>query len=432
MALDLLSGLTQGFAQAQQLALERAKGEELKKIQVKLFKRQLEENEKAGQAKEKLLNLLSGGQPQAFQDPAGAMFADQAGTPGFEDFQPQPPGLSGPGTPMSMADILKSPEGQGAALRSGFFKGGDLLKPKKSLAEMISEIEAMRAGGAPGVGGQPSGGPAGIGPASPGVGPGPGASRYAPPEFSIDEDGNLKATIKPNKVSWKDTGGEFVAVDDFGGRVKVPSIKKTLGASDLKLFVDKSGKNPKPGATLADVAGGGYEIKEDRIDSAEATRVNLANVGASQLTEIKNIIAPGGKIDKGVLLQMEAPMGGIGRGREVNQMAYPAVAGLILSISGVAVRPEEREQVMEAYIPSLLDLTNKDLADRKINRLQSLIEGNLDSQTLPPSLRKRIDARRKDSGVAPSGLPQGSVKIGTSNGKPVYQAPDGKKYIVEQ
>jgi hypothetical protein len=30
----------------------------------------------------------------------------------------------------------------------------------------------------------------------------------------------------------------------------------------------------------------------------------------------------------------------------------------------------------------------------------------------------------------PSGIPPGSVQIGTSKGKPVYKAPDGKQYVV--
>jgi hypothetical protein len=35
------------------------------------------------------------------------------------------------------------------------------------------------------------------------------------------------------------------------------------------------------------------------------------------------------------------------------------------------------------------------------------------------------------AGNMPKGIPQGSVQIGTSGGKPVYKAPDGKQYIVE-
>ena len=35
------------------------------------------------------------------------------------------------------------------------------------------------------------------------------------------------------------------------------------------------------------------------------------------------------------------------------------------------------------------------------------------------------------SGNMPKGIPQGSRQVGTSGGKPVYEAPDGKRYIVE-
>jgi hypothetical protein len=30
----------------------------------------------------------------------------------------------------------------------------------------------------------------------------------------------------------------------------------------------------------------------------------------------------------------------------------------------------------------------------------------------------------------PPGIPPGSVQVGTSKGKPVYKAPDGKQYVV--
>jgi hypothetical protein len=30
----------------------------------------------------------------------------------------------------------------------------------------------------------------------------------------------------------------------------------------------------------------------------------------------------------------------------------------------------------------------------------------------------------------PAGIPPGSVQVGTSKGKPVYKAPDGKQYVV--
>jgi len=65
-------------------------------------------------------------------------------------------------------------------------------------------------------------------------------------------------------------------------------------------------------------------------------------------------------------------------------------------------------------------------AERKIFREQIRVEreklatGGPTNPVVPPT-----------STVLPPGIPQGSVQVGTSGGKPVYKAPDGKQYIVQ-
>lgn len=87
---DLWGGLLQGFAQARQAKLDRAASEEEKKLKIKLFKQQLEEDEKQKAALDKLQGLMRG-----------------VGAP------------EGPMPARSLLDILADPEGQSLALQSG-------------------------------------------------------------------------------------------------------------------------------------------------------------------------------------------------------------------------------------------------------------------------------------------------------------------------
>lgn len=72
--------------------------------------------------------------------------------------------------------------------------------------------------------------------------------------------------------------------------------------------------------------------------------------------------------------------------------------------------------------------------------IASLDQGQSDAQ-LKKNLEKAkghydaweaaVDAAANMPAQLPDGIPEGSTQIGTSGGKPVYQAPDGKQYVVE-
>lgn len=147
-SLNFFSGLAQGFVQSRDKKMQQEQNEELKKLQVKLFKKQLEEQEFRQGAQSKLMEMMSGAaSPVPFEDTQGQAFADAQGQPGFESFQAQPEGLQAPGKPMSLTDVLADPQGQLAALQSGMFKGTDLLKPRNQGLEVLKAL---------GFGGQPS------------------------------------------------------------------------------------------------------------------------------------------------------------------------------------------------------------------------------------------------------------------------------------
>jgi hypothetical protein len=81
------------------------------------------------------------------------------------------------------------------------------------------------------------------------------------------------------------------------------------------------------------------------------------------------------------------------------------------------------------------------VAVKELEGLQSTV-ASLDQFQSDKVLRKNLekiqghykrwaDAVSKAENTLPDGIPAGSTQIGTSNGKPVYQSPDGKRYIVE-
>jgi len=79
-------------------------------------------------------------------------------------------------------------------------------------------------------------------------------------------------------------------------------------------------------------------------------------------------------------------------------------------INGRRIKLEER-----------YDALNNDIAELR----QQLKGGG----TTPPAARPTADAPTPAARAAIKALPPGSKQIGTSNGKPVYQTPDGKKFI---
>lgn len=104
-----LGHFMKGFQEARQKKLSLANDEDIKKLKLKQFKRQLEEEEFQQKAGQKLISLISGKggfqEDQPFQEGA---------VPGF---QAQPEGLDA--DPRQLLDVLADPQGQAAALQSG-------------------------------------------------------------------------------------------------------------------------------------------------------------------------------------------------------------------------------------------------------------------------------------------------------------------------
>lgn len=117
--LELLSGIAQGFAQNQQERLQLEEKREFRKLQEKMFKRQLDMQEEAHTAKSKLLELIS------------PLMVDMQDHEGSGTAPAQIPGSS-------LKDVLASPEGQALALQSGVGITDLLGATKPGLTEMLA------------------------------------------------------------------------------------------------------------------------------------------------------------------------------------------------------------------------------------------------------------------------------------------------------
>jgi hypothetical protein len=219
--------------------------------------------------------------------------------------------------------------------------------------------------------------------------------------LEVDADGNPKAHLSPSTMkTWAlaPDGQKEIGYDDLGRPMATRPVRaeedKPLGTSGAKDMVDASGKSPPPTMSARDAIARGYSMKEDKIPLSDSARLALANEGARSIQQIRDRIAPGGKVDKALIFKMDVPFGGIGEGRVMNQLADTALAGQILLQSGVSVRPDEVTKLRQTYIPTMGDLSSEGLAEKKLTRFQALLEGNIDMASLPPSIRARVEARR--------------------------------------
>lgn len=128
---NLIAGLAQGFAQGQQQRLQQEKDKEMKNLQVKLFKKQLDMQDEKKAAEGKLMELLA---PLGVLENMGD-FAENSGAP------------IGKMPGKTLKDVLSTGEGQQAALGAGY-KLDDIRQ-----FQTPSITDLLASGGIPGLSG---------------------------------------------------------------------------------------------------------------------------------------------------------------------------------------------------------------------------------------------------------------------------------------
>lgn len=377
---DLLAGLVQGFAQSQRDRLDKESQAEIRKLQVKMFQRQLDMQEEAKTAKEQLIKALA----PVISIPEPPVEGSQQTAANL--YPQQTSGLK---------NLLQTGEGQALALKAGIGLGDIKKYQQQSLPELLASLQTQAAmGGKPGAG------------TAPGMGA-PGGLNFS--GLEVDAEGNPKVKFDTSTVkNWAvgPDGRTEIGYDQNGrpvaqrpaGPDKRAEEDKPLGVTGAAGMTNAAGVSPPPTMTVREATANGFKIKEDKVQLSDSARLSLANEGAKNLQQVMTaLVTPDGKVRKSVVLQMDAPGGGVGQGRELNQLADTAIAGQILLQSGVAVRPEEVENLRRTYIPTTMDFTREGLAERKLARFKALLEGNIDMASLPPSIKARVQERRNAS-----------------------------------
>jgi hypothetical protein len=160
-------------------------------------------------------------------------------------------------------------------------------------------------------------------------------------------------------------------------------------------WVDSSGRSAPPGMTMRELQDGGYTPKGQNIDPTAAARITSMDIAVQSAGDVIGRIAPGGKLDTALLLQMNAPGGGIGEGRDLYLMMRDAIGSKVYAETGVTARPDELKSVLERFLPRPQDLTSEGLAVKKLERFQEFMQRTLDTATLPESVRAKLKSVKK-------------------------------------
>jgi hypothetical protein len=147
--------------------------------------------------------------------------------------------------------------------------------------------------------------------------------------------------------------------------------------------------------------------------------INRDNAAAGLSNERRNAIVQG-NLESGLDAQGNPVAFTYGTGGKVN--VVPGITPTPKGSGADAALSKARARVVEQVYKDPMILPED--RDTEIEKRMLQIQGGAKSPA-PSATAPTI------GNVMPKGIPSGSVLVGTSGGKPVYQAPNGKKYIVE-
>lgn len=359
MAANLLSGLVQGYAQAQQRQHENFLNDALKKAQVKLYKQQLDKADQTNAALDQIESMM-GGQPAAA--PAGQ-----------ESIGPSE-------APKSLSSILADPKGQLAAMRSGLFSGKEIIDAnrKDNFGEILKSLQGDN--GAPG--------------------------NLSIQDIVIGPDGTPSLKLGRNDIKhWEPSPDNMFSIgyDSQGKeitRVPIgvnPSVQ-TIDTPDGPKIVTV---DPRTGRQVAEIGSPSNQIGAD-----QSGRVASVAHGLELLPEITDIIFPNGidgKADRLVLANASIGTPGT-KGRMLKQQMNDAIDAVIRARTGAAAPETEMKRLLDQFMPSALD--NDNTARDKLKRLEQFLTGTIEATTLPQSLRKYLKSGSKGNTINFEDLPE--------------------------
>jgi len=271
------------------------------------------------------------------------------------------------------------------------------------------------------------------------------------------ENTGLPAKTKETKTQrtlYQDAEGNYKygLMDEKGNIVKelgdAPE-KDIKNAQGTTVNVDAGGKsfNQELGKSSVEI------MKEDRKTAMDA------GSGINSINEAKKQLDAGIYSGAGANIKLKfdkwLQFGGIevGGQKVENTEAYAAATGALVGKiikqfgAGTGLSDADREYAQkisageitlnEDSMRKILDISERAFkAQIKFYNkgIQKMKQSNPESFKSVP-FEWEVDEpaiyQKEQGGSMPSGIPQGSKQIGTKNGKPVYQSPDGKKWVVE-
>lgn len=153
--------------------------------------------------------------------------------------------------------------------------------------------------------------------------------------------------------------GQTPAPTDFEERKK--------GGKTQRRIINKATKEPV--GKWRDVSG------KKGLAGEAAGKLEMVQSGLSDLKLAKDILMPGGNVNKKRIFEMSMPGGGLPKseGREAKAYLLNAMEGKIRIESGAAVPDQEMARLALRFMPSLLD--SDKLVKAKLNRLGSYLGG---------------------------------------------------------
>jgi hypothetical protein len=300
-----------------------------------------------------------------------------------------------------------------------------LEQDKKSQAEIAADIEKRR-------------------------GPNTGLENYRAEEMA--RRANLKDEAERQKgmrlaeffASWGSTPGSTLVAGMTALRKAIPGMVED--AKEAKKFERESDKIifDLDQATRLEKAGYDKEAAEEKkrlADRANHLNTAIAHVYSTSITANAHLAGAAAQREANALSRTSAA-------EEHKWRTYNAAKDnlnhVITSIDNVKNKPGEYKEAsdfiatMSGKDPSKLNPTERSMYDSKLKYVQDtdarLNKVLQNAEADVKELRARVSSAGANTPSAdvelPPELPKGSKQIGTSGGKPVYEAPGGKRYVV--
>lgn len=179
---------------------------------------------------------------------------------------------------------------------------------------------------------------------------------------------------------------------------------------------------------------GATNVNVNSMNPADAAKTELLNQGIADMAEFKELIMPGGKVNREIIAGMSVPgMAGVPGtdSRIAYSLVYNAVEAKLRAESGAAVPETEVQRMAARFIPSPLD--SDEAITSKVRRLEAFLRGSFGriKGAGEPSTPKQPTPKKEAKKGAGSGTREDPYRIKGDDGYDMlkrgefFMGPDG-------